>query len=137
MTAYNGNNIYLVIGGIEVQSKFKKVNLEPSIETVDTTRGAGTNHMQRSPGLEDTKMSATIGYDTPGIQTQIKYLKPGQYTIIFGPEGNAPGKPKHVQDFIINSAPLEIAVEKSEVAFELKMEAADAPLMNMFAGATF
>jgi len=137
MPAYNGNNIYLKIGNFEVQAKFKKVSLEPSIATVDTTRGAGTNHMQRNTGLEDTKLGVTLGYDTDIIQTQLRYLKPGRYPVIFGPEGAIAGKPRHIQDFILTSSPLEISVEKSEVAFDMKFEAADAPYANMFDGATF
>lgn len=137
MPAYNGNNIYLNIGGIEVQSEFKTVNLSPSIESVETTRGAGRKHRQRNTGLEDTSMSATIGYQTEKIQQQIKYLKPGEYDVVFGSEGPYAGKPKHVQRFILNEAPLEITVEKGEVVFELSFEAADEPIQDMYLGATF
>lgn len=137
MPAYNGNNMYLSLNGFEVMADFKKVNLEPSLETVETTRGAGTEHKQRNPGLNDTKMGVTLGYDTARIQQQIRYLKPGKYVAVFGPEGAIAGKPKHVQEFIMTGAPLEIVVEKGEVAFDISLEAADKPLVDMFNGGTF
>jgi hypothetical protein len=137
MTSYVGNNIYLTIGGIVVHGLYKKVNLDPTTDTVDVTRGSGTNHMQREAGMRDTKMGITVGYETTQIQTQLQYLLPGRYTVVFGPEGNTPGKPKHQQDFILTGAPLEIDVSKKEVAFDIKLEGADAATADMYAGATF
>lgn len=137
MTALNGNNAYLSINGIEVQSKYKTVKLEPSIATIETTRGAGTAHVQRATGLQDTKLTVTVGYDVETIQTQIGYLKPGKYTVIYGPEGNGTGKPRHQQEFIMTGAPFEIKVDKSEVVFEMSLEGSDAPVADMFSGAVF
>lgn len=134
MPAYNGNQIYLSIDGVEVQAEFKRVQIEPKISSVDVTRGAGTEHMQRATGLSDTSFSVTVGYQTHKIQQQIAYMRPGVKQIVFGPEGDAPGKPKHVQDFILTGAPFEITVEKGEVAFELSFEGADAPVVDMFNG---
>lgn len=137
MPAYNGNQIVLIIDGIRAEAIFKSVNLEPSIESVDVTRGAGTDHMQRKPGLADTKLTATLGYQTERLQRDLRYMKPGEHYVVFGPEGEAAGKPRHSQAFILTSAPLEITVEKGEVAFELSFEGADAPDADMFDGATF
>lgn len=137
MPSYNGNNIYLVIDGMEVQSQFKSVSLEPSIESVDTTRGAGATHMMRNEGLRDTSISFSLGYDTDLVPTWLPKLRPGLHTIVFGPEGNATGKPKHQQDFITTAAPLEVTVEKGEVVFDVSGEGAAAPVFDMFAGATF
>jgi hypothetical protein len=138
MTAYNGNGIYLSINGIVTASDaFKSVDIKPKIDTVDTTRGAGATHVQRSTGLDDFDISIDIGYEIETIQTQLQFLRPGRYTVIFGPEGNASGKPRHQQDFIFTESPLKIEVKKSEVVFAMKGTAAAAPVFNMYAGATF
>lgn len=137
MASYNGNGIYLTIDGLDVSAQFKSVTIEPTIESVDTTRGANTSHRQRNEGLRDTAFSCSLGYDTALVPTWITTLRPGLHTIVFGPEGNAAGKPKHQQNFITTEAPLEITVEKDEVVFEIAGEAADAPVFDMYAGATF
>lgn len=137
MSSYNGNGIYLTIDGLDVSSEFKSVSLEPTIETVDTTRGAGTDHRKRNEGLRDTAFSCSLGYDTAKVPTWLPVLRPGLHTIVFGPEGSAAGKPKHQQDFITTEAPLEISVEKDEVLFDISGEAAAPPVFDMFAGATF
>jgi len=137
MTRYNGNGIYLAIDGNVVHSQFKTVNLEPSIEAVDMTRGSGTTHMMRNEGLKDTTISITLGYDTDLVPTWFTLLKPGRHTVEFGPEGNASGKPRHLQDFIFTGAPLEISVEKEEVVFDISGDGADAPTYDMYNGATF
>lgn len=137
MASFVGNNIHLSIDGVIVHADFKNVSIEPSVEDVDTTRGSGTEHRQRNTGLRDTSMTITLGYDTVRTQQQIQYLRPGRHTVIFGPEGAIAGKPKHQQDFITTSVPLEISVEKAEVALELTMVGADAPTYDMFDGATF
>lgn len=137
MPRYNGNNIYLAIDGNVVGSQFKTVNLEPSIEAVDMTRGAGTTHMMRNEGLRDTTISMTLGYDTDLVPTWLTLLRPGEHTVEFGPEGSATGKPRHQQKFIFTSAPLEIDVTKQEVVFDISGDGADAPIFDMFAGATF
>lgn len=137
MPRYNGNNIWIAIDGNSVGSQFKTVNLEPSIEAVDMTRGAGTNHMMRNEGLRDTTISITLGYDTDLVPTWLALLKPGRHTVEFGPEGNSTGKPRHLQDFIFTSAPLEIDVTKQEVVFDISGDGADPAIYDMFNGATF
>lgn len=138
MPALADNKIYLSIDGIAVQAYFKNVTLTSSSATVETTRGAGTDHMQRAPGLKDTSISITIGYDTANIQTFIQKIAPGQQVMIeYGPEGAVTGKPRHVQTFVITDAAHTVEVSKADVVFELTGEAADAPIVDMYAGAVY
>jgi hypothetical protein len=137
VASYNGNNVYLKIGGVQVDAYWKSVELSPSLETVDVTAGSNTAHRERNEGLADTSLTATIVYDSATIQTYIQTLKPGTYTVEFGPEGNVAGKPKHIQSFILTEAPFSVEVEKTEVAFQLSFEAAAAPTFNMFAGSVW
>jgi len=137
VATYNGNDVYIKIDSVEVDAYFKSIEFNPSIETVDVTRGSGTDHRQRAGGLEDTTISRTIVYDAADIQTYIQRLKPGLHSIEFGPEGNTSGKPRHVQNFIISAAPFSVEVSKTEVAFSISGEAADAPSVDMMASGVY
>jgi hypothetical protein len=137
MATLSGNNVHLVIGGTTVTAYFTDVELSPSVESVDVTAGGGREHRQRNVGLGDTGMTITLVYDAANIQTYIQKLKPGLYTVEYGPEGNTVGKPKHIQDFILTGAPFSVSVEKSKVAFQLSFEAAEAPTFDMFNGAVY
>lgn len=132
------NNIFLKIDNLEVKALFKNVNLQPSNSVVDTTMGAGVDHVQRKPGLNDHTISVSIGYDDTIIATYIQKLKVGvRVTIEYGPEGAVSGKPRHVQDFIITGAPSPHDVQKSAVSFDVTASAADAPSVDMFDGGVY
>lgn len=135
MAEYNGNNIYLDIDGTPIHSYFINVTLSPSVATVDVTRGAGATHIARAPGLKDTTASVQIGYDDSNAGTIMTLFKMGQtIKLTYGPEGNTSGKPKHVQDFLITSAPHTISVSKDAVVWDVAMDAAGAPTTDMYAG---
>lgn len=134
MSAFNGNNPYLAIDGVVLDTEWKEVELSGSIETQDVTQGVGRTGMQRAEGLRDASISLVVGYRTEKIQQQFTMLRPGRHTVIYGPEGNTPGKPKHVQDFIFNDMPLGQNVDKSEVAFSIGGDQADEPTVDMYSG---
>lgn len=132
------NNVYLSIDGVVVTSYFKSANLQPSNAVQDTTMGAGVDHVQRKPGLNDTSISISIGYDDTNIATYLQKLKAGVVVPIeFGPEGAVSGKPRHVQNFIITGAPSTTNVQKNPVAFDITAQAADAPSVDMFNGGVY
>lgn len=132
------NNVYLTIDGVVITAPFKEVTLEPSNASQDTTMGAGVDHVQRAPGLNDTKITITIGYDTATVQSIIQHMRPGQVvTIEYGPESNVSGKPRHVQSFNIASNPHGVKVDKTPVQFVISGEGADAPSVDMYAGGVY
>lgn len=137
MAAYNDNTVYLSIDGTQVDSWFKSVTLSPTIETVDTTRGSGTDHRSRSEGLKDTSGTITIGYDAASEATILGLVEPGTHALVYGPRGNTAGMPKHAQSIIITQAPHSVEVSKGEVVFEVQWEAAAAPSSDMYAGDTW
>lgn len=138
IATYADNDIYLTLGGTAVQAYFKSVNLQPSNSSVDTTAGAGTDWMERAPGLNDMKISVTLMYDAADVQTYIQKLAVGQViSIEYGPEGNSAGKPRHVQTFNVTGAAHTVSVDKSAVTFEFTGESAAAPSFNLFAGAVY
>lgn len=138
MTSLNANNPYLSVNGTDVKTKFKHVQLEGTNASVTVTAGAGVTHVQRSSGLNDTTISITLAYDSGGIPSYITSLTRGlKVPIEFGPESNVPGKPRHVQTFVIESISMEEDVEKQEMTFDISASGADAPTADLFAGAVY
>lgn len=139
MPAFNGNNGYLTINAVNVSGYSTEMGIEASNATVDVTAGFGTEHMQRAAGLNDTKANAVIAYLAGQVATYITQLHVGsEAVVVWGPEGNVSGKPKHQQKFIVasSSGPKQ-TVKKDMVVFEISFEAADAPIEDMYAGAVF
>jgi hypothetical protein len=134
MSAFNENNPYIAIDGIVLDTEWKEVELTGTMETQDVTQGVGRTGMQRAEGLRDASISIVVGYRTEKIQQQFAMLKPGRHNVVYGPQGNTPGLPKHVQDFIFNDLPLGQNVDKSEVVFSVGGEQADEPTVDMHNG---
>lgn len=139
MAQYADNVVYLKIDSVEVDAFFKTVKLSPSNASVETTVGSGTDHVQRAPGLDDTKIDISLGYDAAQLQTYIQKLAVGQIVEIeYGSEGNNnSGKPRHVQTFNITKADHEVNVDKSHVVFDISGEGADEATVNMYKGGVY
>lgn len=138
MATYADNNVYLKMGGTEVQTYFVEVKLEPSNSANDTTAGAGQDWTMRAAGLNDMKLSISLMYDADNIQTYIQKLKPGQIIEVeYGPEGAVTGKPRHIQTFVLTGASSGVKISKEAVMFEITGEGAAAPTVNMFDGAVY
>lgn len=136
MVALAENNAYIKLDTVEVQAYFKEVSIQPSNSAVDITAGAGTDDVQRAPGLNDHKFSATLSYDLTNVQSYIQKIKVGQVVVLdYGPESNTAGKPRHTQAFVITAADHTVSVDKSHVTFSVSGEGAAAPTNNMYAGA--
>lgn len=136
--AYSGNSIFLSVDGVDISSHWVDVELTPSQEEADTTHGSGVTHRTRNVGLKDHKIKITVAYDETAIQTVLAAVKVGQHTIIYGPEGNGTGKPKHQQVFNFMSAPHKIDAEKKNlIVFTVDGNAAAAPVYDMYGTDTF
>lgn len=132
------NNVFLKMGGVVVDAFFREVQVETTNSGVDTTAGAGTSHTKRQPGLNDTSFSISLAYDTQHVQTFIQKIARGQVLEIeYGSEGAVSGKPRHIQDVLITSVSHTISVDKSAVTFAINGQGADAPSVDMFAGAVY
>lgn len=138
MATYAGNNCYLSIDGTVVTAYFIDVTLSPTNATHDTTAGSGTTHVEREPGLDDTTIDITLMYDAADVQTYIQKIgRHKKVSIEYGIEGNISGKPRHVQEFIISSAPHSTNVDKSPVKFSISGEAAAAASVDMYDGGVY
>lgn len=140
MAHFSGNTPYIALDNVDVSAYWTEGSLEPSNAPTDVTAGSGTTHIERNAGLDDTKLSLTIAYDDASatLASYIGKLKPGnKYTIEIGIEGQVAGKPKHIQEFILESSPVNQSVKKDAVVFKLSFSGSAAPTYNMFAGATY
>lgn len=133
------NVIYWKIDGVEVQADFTDVNLVENAASSDTTHGSGTDWEEKSPGLLNCKLSGTLMYNTSNIQAQIQHLAAAQVVSMeIGMEGNTSGKPRHVQDFHIDSVdPGTVTVKKDPVMIKITASSSGAPSVNMFAGGVY
>lgn len=138
MVAFNGNNVYLTINGISVCPFFAEMELERSVDTEDVTAGCGVTDMQRAPKLRDRSGKLKIVYDAGRVHEYIAELGEDTAFIVYGPEGNVAGKPKHAQKFILEkvSGPGQ-SNDKKKVVFDISLKQADAPQDDMYAGAVF
>lgn len=134
MAQYNGNDAYLSIDGTVMTSWFINVELTPSMESVETTAGSSTTHVERAEGLKDTSISLQIGYDAASASTQLPLVEVGTHTVIYGPEGSTAGKPKHEQSFIFEKAGHAVNVKKTHVIFAIDGVGAATPTTDMFSG---
>jgi len=135
---FNGNSPYVKINSTDVSPLFAKINLQRTGNTTEVTAGSGATDKMRKPGLADTKLKLKLGYkvgSVPDYITQLDALT--VITLEYGPEGQLSGKPRHQQDFIITSTPIEQTINADEVAWEIDADAADAPVYNMYAGAVW
>lgn len=138
MTSLADNVIHLFFDGLDVKTRYRSVQFEPTNSTNETTTGSAVSHVQRQPGLNDTKMSVKLAYDGADVNTYIQKLKPGRELLVeYGPEGAVGGKPRHLQKFIVVSAPHEKSIDKKAVEFDVSLEGADEPIADMYDGATF
>jgi hypothetical protein len=138
MAVLNEMNDFLSIDGTDVSSYLRDVNIGKTLETADTTHGSGVKHRSRNAGLEDYEFSATLVYETADIATLLPLLKPGEHTVIWGPEGNGSGKPKHEQKFIFTELPFEGNYEQSDPrVLAVSAEASAPPVSDWVEGATF
>lgn len=130
MATYQDNNYYLDIDGTDLSSYVISVDLDPGINTVETTAGSGTDHVTRGVGLYDHSISFDLKADnaTAYALTLIK----GTHTVTYGQQGSTAGMPKHVQSFIL-TATHSTNVNKDMVVYSVSGEAAAAPTTDMFA----
>lgn len=138
MATLNANTIYLTIGGTNFSTYWVSVKLNGKNNVKEITAGSGTTHVERAGGLDDYSFDIVIVYESTLGTTHIQKFTPGTvYALEWGPESNVSGKPRHVQDVIIEEAPFEVNVEKDKVAFEIKASGAAAPSVNIYTGGAY
>lgn len=140
MAEYNGNDIYLRINAVNVQARWREFDIQFSSDTEDVSAGAGVLWQKNAPKLFSAKATIKLIYDDVAAATDFAALWQADqvFTVIYGPEGNAAGKPKHEQDFKINSIKGPTTTfDKSKVLLEYDLISTGVPVSNIYAGGAF
>lgn len=138
MATLNANTIYFTLGGTNFSAYWVSVKLNGKNNVKEVTAGSGTTHVERAGGLNDYSFDIVIVYESTLGSTHIQKFKPGEiFALEWGPESNVTGKPRHVQNVIIEESPFEVNVEKDKVAYEIKASGSEAPSVDIYAGSVY
>ena len=136
MADFNSNAYFLSVGGTDLSARVIDVDLSQDTNAVENTNGASTTHEGNAPGLKSNKISFTLQYDDATRLTDIVLLH-GTQAVIYGPEGNTGGDPKHNQSFMLSGVGVKQTVAKDNVVFSVDGVGNGAPTTDMFAGETW
>lgn len=140
MATLNGNNVYLSLDGVNVSAYWTdEVSFSESNNTVEVTAGAGATDVERASGLRDTTLSLVVVYDDANLSTYLSKMAVGSsYTVIYGPESNTTGKPKHEQTMILQTMDgPNPTINKDMVSFSLSFQGAATATARIANGDTF
>jgi hypothetical protein len=139
MVAWNGNDGYLALDGIDVSGKVTEVTgVEAEVGDEDVTAGFGATDVQRAAKLKDRSGKITVAYEKDRVPTYIRNFRPGVHNMVYGPEGAISGKPKHQQDILITTlGGLKQTADKTKIVFEADWKQAAKPTADLHAGAVF
>ena len=138
MSQLNGNNYFFSIDSVDLSAYTVSITFSRTNSVVDVTAGANTTHEERAAGIDDTSIEVSIGYEVGQAPTLFAKLKAGSiFSMEYGPEGQTAGKPRHVQNFIIEGSPFTQAVKKPHVVFAMSAKGSEAASSDMFAGVTY
>jgi hypothetical protein len=139
MPVMNSNKVYLTLDGVDVAGFMTEVGIKVSNADEDTSAGSGLEHEQIAPGLDSTDVDISLGYFPESVADYITKLRPGAMPMmVYGPELNVAGKPKHQQLIKISSVDgPKLDVKKKAVMFKISAKGADAAIADLYKGATF
>lgn len=150
MAALNGNDAYLSINGRVVGAVsgaaaniFRKFEMDLATGDEDVSAGSGIDWEEHADKLSRINGKVTVVYDVSSVVTDIDTItatlgRGSVIPIVYGPEGNTAGKPKHDQDFLVTaiSGP-SVGHDKPAVLFEMTVVSSGAPRSNIYAGDTW
>lgn len=142
MPELNGNDVYISINGRDVGGIWRGFEMNLSIGDEDVSAGAGIDWEKHAAKLKVVGATATLVYNTDSVVADIAAIigatEGHVVPVVYGPENNTAGKPKHDQDFLITgiSGP-STAHEKSLVMFEIELNSSGEPRSNLYDGDTF
>jgi hypothetical protein len=140
MAEYSGNDVYLSINGKNVGGLWRGFEMTFNSGTEDTSAGAGIDWEKAAAKLQHITAVGTIVYDDVTAAADFTALWEDDMIVrvIYGPEGDVSGKPKHEQDFKIESIPgPATGHDKPLVTLEFRMRSTGVPQSNIYAGDTF
>lgn len=150
MSSYNDNNAYLSINGRVLGAAsgadsniFITGTTKVTTGDEETTKGSGVDWEDHDPKLAVIDGTWEIGYETTTVSTDLTSIlnslgRGDVVEIIWGPEGNTGGQPKHQQDFLITGVDgPKIDVKKARAMFSISGKSKGTPTSNMYAGDTW
>ena len=142
MAAYNGNNVSLTINGFDFGTIFRSFTPDIQIGDENVSHGADTDWEKHASKLKVVNATAIGIYDdttaAADVTAMLDLSGDDIVTVVYGPEGNASGKPKHEQDFLVTrvNGPATNH-DKTLVTWELTLISTGEPVTDIYAGGTF
>jgi hypothetical protein len=142
MATYNGNSVYLLVNAVNVEARWRGMEMKLAIDKEDTSAGAGTEHKKSAAKLKEATAKLTIVYDTATAPTDVAALyglsSLHVIPIVYGPEDNTAGKPKDDRDWLVTAinGP-STSVDKKLVMWEVDLVSTGEPRSNIYEGDTF
>lgn len=140
MAEYNGNDIYLRMNAVNVQARWREFDMQFASDTEDVSAGAGVLWQKNAPKLFSAKATIKLIYDDVAAASDFAALWQSDqvFTVVYGPQGNTAGLPRHEQDFKINSIKGPTTThDKKAVMLEFDLISTGVPTANIYAGGTF
>lgn len=140
MPEYNGNNVYLTINGVDVRARWRACEMTLNIGDEDVSAGANVAWEKHASKLKNIGATITLVYDdtTAAADIAALYTANDIVAVVYGPEGNVAGKPKHDQDFKINSIGGPTTNhDKTLVTLQYELISTGEPRSNLYEGDTF
>jgi hypothetical protein len=147
MAHYNGNNAYLSINGRVLgaasgadSNVFISASLKLSTGDEETSAGSGISWEEHADKLSVVEATFEIAYDVGVVDDDLDAVTDalgiGQVVaIIYGPEGNTTGQPKHQQDFLVTGVDgPKVDVKKTRAMFSISAKSTGVPTSNLYAG---
>jgi hypothetical protein len=142
MATVNTNDIYLRVNSVDVESRWRGMEMKLSIDKEDTSAGTGTTHKKSASKLQEVTAKVTIVWDSASAPTDIAALyglsSLHVIPIVYGPENNTTGKPKDDRDYLVTgiNGP-STNVDKTLVMLEVDLVSTGEPRSNIYEGDTF
>lgn len=140
MPEFNGNNIYLMLNAVDVRARWRSMEMTLNIGDENVSSGAGVSWEKHASKLKSISATVTLVYDDTAAANDMAALVTANdiVAVIYGPEGNTVGKPKHDQDFKVNSvAGPTTNHDKTLVTLTYTLISTDEPRSNIYDGDTF
>lgn len=140
MPEYNGNNIYLTMNAVDVKARWRNFEMKLGVGDEDVSAGANVAWEKHASKLRNITGKITLVYDDTAAAANLAALYTANdiIAVVYGPESNVAGKPKHDQDFKINgiNGPTTNH-DKTLVTFEYDLVSTGEPRSNIYEGDTF
>lgn len=136
MAFVHGKGAYISVGGTNLTPYSNEVSMPRDIETADTSH-FGTQSKTYITGMDDSNGSVSGLYDSvadAAIQALLTQLLSGavlSVPVVYGPAGNATGRPSYTYDAIINS--YEVSASAGDVvSFSLGLQRTGSTTVGTF-----